>query len=72
MVFIQEHWQLPSTLSILFSTSLQDAVSHGVSAMNNNEFARGRPHGVVAIVWRSLNESLMQPEPPLSDTPRTV
>ena len=62
IVFIQEHWQLPSMISV-FTDRIRNVVAHGTSAMNDDELLSGRPHGGVSIVWRSSMKICITPLP---------
>ena len=62
LIFIQEHWQMPSLLSV-FADSIPGIAAHGVSAMSDHELLRGRPHGGVAILWRSSLQICISPIP---------
>ena len=51
-LFIQEHGLFKSSLS-WFNALGDDVCIHGVSAMDEGQLIRGRPHGGAAIMWRS-------------------
>ena len=59
-VLVQEHWQLPSRLSI-FTESIDGICSHAVSAIDDTELLMGRPFGGCAILWRSSLRLVITP-----------
>jgi len=52
IICIQEHW-LMNCQSHYFTDHLEDVSVACVSAMHDDEFINGRPHGGCAIVWKN-------------------
>ena len=61
-LFIQEHGRFKSTIS-WFHTLGKDVGVHGVSAMDEGQILRGRPHGGAAIVWHGMLRHRVTPVP---------
>ena len=61
-VLIQEHWQWKANLTV-FQENISGISSHGVSAMDDQKLLIGRPHGGIAILWRSNLRLCVTPIP---------
>ena len=59
-VFIQEHWQLTSQLSI-FQDQIPGICSHATSANNDSQLLSGRGFGECAILWNAKLNLLITP-----------